>query len=55
MFIDLTIYDKDKLIAGYYKEDANIIDIQNILRNLYKIYLDQSVKEIERKYNEIYK
>ena len=32
MFIDLSIYDNDNLIAGYYNENANILDLQHIIK-----------------------
>lgn len=54
MFIDLSIYDNDKLIAGYYNENANILDLQQLLLDLFQVYMNETGKEIERKYEVIY-
>lgn len=48
MFIDLSIYDNDKLIAGYYKEDANIKDLRHLILNL----VDEYFKLCEEAKNE---
>lgn len=53
MFIDLSIYDNDNLIAGYYNENANILDLQQLLLNLFQVYMDETGKEIDRKYRDI--
>ena len=54
MFIDLSIYDNDKLITGYYSENANILDLQQLLLNLFQVYMNETGKEIAKKYEVIY-
>lgn len=38
MFIDLSIYNNDKLIAGYYNEDANTKDLRELIIDLVTEY-----------------